>query len=140
MVATDGWIAQVMRMARDQEVRRFALFLAIGALNTLVGYLLFGAFIFVGWDQSTAVAGATGLGILFNFQSIGRLVFQNGRLNLLPRFIGVYTLHFFSNIGLLALLTRNGVPTLLAEALILPILSVISFFLMRRFVFLPSLT
>lgn len=132
---TGGWIAQVTRMARDQEGRRFALFLAIGGLNTLVGYLLFSALVFAGWGQSAAVAGATVLGILFNFQSIGRLVFRDGRLKLLPRFLGVYALHFLSNTGLLALLTRNGVAPLLAEALILPVLAVVSFLLMRRFVF-----
>jgi putative flippase GtrA len=128
-------LPELGRLVRDRELRRFALFLAVGLLNTGVGYILFVLLHALGAGPALAVIGATILGLLFNFVSTGRIVFASAGLHLLPRFIGVYAVQCAANIVLLHLLVRFGVPLLVAEALILAALAVATFFAMRRFVF-----
>ena len=54
---------------------KFAKFLLVGVLNTLFGYFLYGSLILIGLDYKYAVLLATIIGVLFNFQTTGRLVF-----------------------------------------------------------------
>jgi putative flippase GtrA len=128
-------LTELRALARDPEARRFVLFLLVGGLNTLVNYVFFIAFVTLGLYQVAAVIGATALGILFNFFSTGRIVFGSGKLGLLPRFIGVYLVQCALNILLLRAIVGMGVHLLLAEAIILFLLAIGTFFAMRRFVF-----
>lgn len=107
----------------------------VGGLNTLVGYGFFVALTYAGLGKTLAVIGATTLGVLFNFLSTGKIVFGSGDLSLLPRFIGVYVVQCTANVLLLKALVAAGVQLLLAEAMILAVLAVGTFFAMRRFVF-----
>jgi putative flippase GtrA len=127
----------VAALLRQPEGRRFFVFLLVGGLNTAVGYGLFAAFIFLGADTSLALAAATILGVLFNFKSIGRLVFESGNVRLLPRFVGIYAVQFGINLAALKALESTGASPLLAQLLILPPLAVASFIMMRHFVFRP---
>jgi len=121
------------------EQRRFLRFLLVGGLNTAVGYGLFAAFILLGAGSSAALAGATVLGIAFNFKSTGRLVFGSGDGRLLPRFIAVYAVQFLVNWLALKALERAGMDPLLAQlTLVLP-MALIAFLMMRRFVFAGAL-
>ena len=54
---------------------KFAKFLLVGVLNTLFGYFLYGSLILIGLNYKYAVLLATIIGVLFNFQTTGRLVF-----------------------------------------------------------------
>ena len=53
---------------------KFARFLLVGVLNTLFSYFLYGTLILIGLDYKYAVLLVTILGVLFNFQTTGRLV------------------------------------------------------------------
>jgi putative flippase GtrA len=121
--------------AHAPELRRFAAFLVVGLLNTVVGYLLFALLSLAGLAPTKAVIGATILGALFNFQSIGRLVFGQGGRRLLPRFLAVYAGQCALNILALRALATIGLPPLVAEALVLPPLAVLTYLAMRQFVF-----
>ena len=118
-----------------QDLGQFVRFIAVGGLNTAVGYLIFAALTLIGLPPNAAVVCGTILGVLFNFQSIGRLVFGNSARQLLPRFLAVYSIQALANIGLLHLAIVNGISVLIAQAVVLPPLVVLNFFLMRRFVF-----
>lgn len=111
------------------------LFLVVGGLNTLVGYSLFAIFILVGVSTAVALGAATVLGVLFNFFSFDRMVFRSGEVRRLPRFILFYCVQFVVNLALLRGLGQLGLGPILAQMLILPILSVASFLAMRRLVF-----
>jgi putative flippase GtrA len=124
-----------MSLLKNPEARRFTLFLAVGGLNTVVGYSIFAILIWLGAGPAGAAVGSTILGALFNFRSIGRLVFKSGDYRLLPRFLAVYAAQCSANICLLHLAERAGITTLVAEAFILPILAVLTYLAMRRFVF-----
>ncbi len=123
-------------MTADQ--RQFVLFLAVGGLNTLVGYAIFAGLVLAGAGPALAAIGSTILGVLFNFGSTGRLVFGSRDPRVLPRFIAVYVVQCAANIGLLRLAAAAGIAALAAEFVILPVLAVASFLLMRRFVFVPG--
>jgi putative flippase GtrA len=120
---------------RMAEMRTLVAFLAVGGLNTLVGYGLFAIFVLVGLSLTVALTFATILGVLFNFQSIGRLVFRSDHRGRLPRFIIVYAVQFGINLGLLHALHAAGLSPLLSQLAILPPLAIASFLAMRRFVF-----
>lgn len=121
-----------MRMLLSQ---RFMRFLAVGVLNTAIGYALFAAMILSGSGQGIAVAGSTALGALFNFQSIGGLVFRQREIRLLPRFLAVYSGQCGANILMLAALAEIGLGPLLAQFLLLPFLATGTYLAMQSFVF-----
>ena len=70
--------------------RQLWRFLCVGLLNTLFGYLCFAFFVYLGLHYALAVGLATCAGIVFNFQTTGKIVFNNTRTILIFKFIGVY--------------------------------------------------
>jgi putative flippase GtrA len=126
---------RVAALLRNVEFGRFLLFLLVGGLNTLVGYSIFAGLILLGARPALALTIATILGVLFNFKSIGSLVFQSVKARLIPRFLAVYVVQFLVNLIALRMLIDLGAPPLLAQLIVLPILSVATFIMMRRFVF-----
>lgn len=115
--------------------RRLVLFLLVGGLNTVVGYALFMAFLWFGLGSVAALAFATIIGVLFNFQSIGRIVFAGGGSDRLFPFVAVYAVQFALNALALRALESLGVSPLLAQAAMVPFVAIGGFLAMRRFVF-----
>ncbi len=109
-------------------------FLAVGGLNTLVGYVIYAALILVGLPTAAAIVLATILGVLFNYVSTGGIVFRD-RTGRLPRFIAVYVVQMGLNIAGVTALERAGVNPLIGGFIVLPALVVFTFLAMRRFVF-----
>jgi putative flippase GtrA len=117
------------------ELRRFIRFLAVGVLNTVIGYACYAGFILLKSPLWLAVAGSTILGVFFNFMSYGNLVFGGAEGRILPRFILFYLALGCVNFMLLRSLIWVGIPALPSQALLLPILVATAYFGMRRFVF-----
>ena len=69
---------------------QFVLFLVMGGINTVFYYALYSLLIYAGLHYAVAVGIATVCGVLFNFQTFGRVVFKDFQRRLLGRFIGVY--------------------------------------------------
>ena len=110
-------------------------FLAVGGLNTLVGYSLFALLTYAGLAYPVAIGLATVGGVLFNFQIVGRLVFDGAPRSRFWRFVGVYCVIYLLNLGGVRLLLGLDANIYIANALTLLPLSVIAFILNRRFVF-----
>ncbi|MCU9957874.1 MULTISPECIES: GtrA family protein [Burkholderia] len=110
-------------------------FLIVGGLNTLVGYSLFAVLTYAGLAYPVAIGLATIGGVLFNFQSVGRLVFDGAPRSRFWRFVGVYCVIYLLNLGGVRLLLGLDANIYIANALTLLPLSVIAFILNRRFVF-----
>lgn len=123
---------------RASDAVQFLRFLLVGGLNTLVGYALFAIFILVGAGITFSLVGATVLGVMFNFRSLGSLVFIRTERRLLPRFVLVYAGQFAINWLSLRYLQALGVTPLFAQLMILPPLSIVSFLAMRRWVFIAT--
>jgi putative flippase GtrA len=130
---------RLLRLARDQRIR----FLAVGATNTIVGYALFAVFnqfvfasVALGYLLSLIVSYA--LAIVLAFFLYRRFVFLV-RGNLLVdflRFVSVYLVSIGINFLALPLLVEVvHVPPLLAQAAILIVTTLVSFFGHRYFSF-----
>jgi putative flippase GtrA len=133
------WSARLARLLRDREFWRFVRFLAVGSLNFAFYYTIFATLHLLDVEPTQAVILATIVAVLFNFCTTGRIVFGYGRFRLLPRFIGVYAVQLVANVFSLKALINIGVPVLIAEALVIGVLAIATFFALRRFVFASAL-
>lgn len=115
---------------------QFISFLIVGGVNTVFYYALYSLFLFVGFPYGAAAGLATCIGVLFNFQSFGRLVFGDRDIRRLGRFIGVYVITWVVNVAGLKALESAGIPDKYIAGLItvLPV-ALLAFYLNRRFVF-----
>jgi putative flippase GtrA len=107
----------------------------VGVLNTLFGYGVFALFIYLGMHYSLAALLGTVLGILFNFQTIGRLVFNSYSRGLIFRFTAVYGATYLLNVVGLYFFNRAGINNYIAGAILIFPVAVIAFNLNKLFVF-----
>jgi len=77
---------------------RFIRFLFIGAINTLFSFVLYSVLILVGVHYAIAVTISTILGIIFNFFTTGRIVFNSKDNKLVFRFFMVYGITYLVNL------------------------------------------
>lgn len=111
-------------------------FILVGILNTAVGYSLYALFIFLGLAYPIAVLLSTILGVLFNYKTIGQLVFSHQGSSRLVPFIFVYVLVYGLNVYGLWQLELFGLDNkYLAGAVLLVPLALVSFVLNRFWVF-----
>ena len=123
---------KVRRLLLD---RTFITYVLVGVLNTAFGYSMFAMLICVGFHYTIAVLIGTLLGVLFNFKTIGKLVFKQNDNSLIFRFVTVYIITMVLNIAGLRLYKNYNDNLYLAGILMLIPLTVISFILHNRFVF-----
>jgi putative flippase GtrA len=139
-----GQPGPLLRLVRDQRVA----FLIVGATNTAVGFLLFVGFeLTVGRYVDVAVNRVAGslatllcahvLAVLFAFVLYRRFVFRvRGHvLRDLARFEAVYLVAITINAVVLPILVELGVQRILAQASILIVTTLISYFGHRHFSF-----
>lgn len=102
---------------------QFILFLIMGGINTLFYFSLYSLLIYVGLHYAAAVAVATVCGVLFNFQTFGRVVFKDFQTRLLGRFVGVYAVVYTANVAGLKLLEIAGLSDkyIAGAVLVLPV-------------------
>jgi len=135
-IADHAWgLAPIRAAARLLRAHRFLRFLVVGALNTAVGYGLFLAALAIAPTPFMALVASTILAILFNFRTIGELVFGVRDHRLLARFFGVYAIVFAYNSFGLAALQGGGFRPWLCGLMLLPGSVVISYLLNHKFVF-----
>lgn len=124
-----------MRFLFSWRDRQFIRFLFVGAMNTAFGYGLFLGFLKLGLHQEIALLMSTMVGIAFNFQTMGRLVFASSNQRLFFRFIGVYGVVYIVNVMGLDKLERFGLKTPVAAAILVLPMAVLAFILNKRLVF-----
>lgn len=111
-------------------------FILVGILNTAFGYSLFALFIYLGLYYPLAVLFSTILGVLFNFKTIGKLVFGSSDNGLIFRFALVYVITYLLNIFFLWLFKKFGFENMYINGFVLLIpLATVSFLLNKFFVF-----
>jgi len=115
--------------------QRFIKFLFVGALNTVFGYSVYAILLMIGAHYSLAALVATVLGVLFNFKTTGKLVFNNSDNSLLIRFIATYTATYIINIMLLKLFKLINFNMYIAGAILILPMALVSYVLLKNFVF-----
>jgi putative flippase GtrA len=114
------------------------MFIAVGVLNTAVGYGLFALLFLATQSHRMAAILAYAGGIIFNFFSTGRIVFGARSLGALLPFVVGYLVVLGANLVMLEGLVWLGLHALAAQAISLPFLVAASYLINSRIVFRSS--
>jgi putative flippase GtrA len=114
---------------------RFVKFVAVGAINTLFGLVVYLVVLRLTDNLVMAVVVANFLGPAFNFVSMSRLVFSNKRLLIFLPFLAGYGALSAINIPAIVALQRFGVSAASAQILCIPALVILSYLINDRMVF-----
>jgi putative flippase GtrA len=125
-----------VNLVKREKLFLLIKFLVTGGLNTLFGYCMFTLFTYLTNHPSLSLVLATIFGVLFNFKTYSRFVFQSKDNSRLFRFLGAYIFLTTLQIVLLKGLNYLGIkdPYLAGAILVLP-MALLSFILLRKFVF-----
>ncbi|MBY0433311.1 MAG: GtrA family protein [Cyclobacteriaceae bacterium] len=116
--------------------KQFIKFLLTGGLNTAFGYALFALCNLIIGNAYLAIILSTIIGVIFNFKTYGKFVFNSNDHSRVFRFCGVYLLLIVLQMLSLKTLKLIGIDNSYLAGLIIVIpLAGLSFFLMRKFVF-----
>jgi putative flippase GtrA len=129
---------KILTLQLTPAKKQFVTFLLVGVLNTFFGYSVYALFIFLGLHYSIAVLLSTCIGVLFNFNTIGKLVFKNSNNKLLIKFIGVYTLLYFLNVSVIKMLSHFSENYYLIGLVAVFPMAMLAFILNKLFVFRNS--
>jgi putative flippase GtrA len=110
-------------------------FFLVGGLNAAFGYGLFAFLIFIGLSYPLALFLGTIVGILFNFKTIGTLVFKNHNNVLIFKFFAVYGITYLFNLIGLTIFKYFAVNIYLGGAILLIPIGILAFNLNKIFVF-----
>lgn len=119
------------------KIKLLAKFISVGLLNTVVGYAIYGLLILLNMPYLAALLVATIMGVIFNYFSIGRLVFKvrGGRL-VFAKFITAYGLVYGINATALDVLIKHfQLGPYMGQALCVPLGVLISWLLMNCWVY-----
>jgi len=98
-------VLSILNIGRSERMFKF---LGVGVLNTLFGYSIYAGLVFVEIPYLVALLIATFVGVIFNYFSIGRLVFKAaGGWFVFGKFIMAYAIVYLLNAALLAHLTES---------------------------------
>jgi len=126
------WLVRLVKYALGN---RFFRFLVVGGINTLFGYGVFALLILTGLHYAWAALISTIAGVLFNFKTTGKFVFQSHDNKLIVRFVLVYALLYGIQVSALKGFELISISALIGGALLLLPMAVIAFILNKRFVF-----
>ena len=116
-------------------VNQIGKFIAVGGLNTLVGYSLYAFFVFIHFDYKLALFLATLFGIFFNFKTIGGLVFKDWSNTAFFKFALVYFMLFWINILAIHMISTFTPNLYVAGLIVIFPAALISFFINKLIVF-----
>jgi len=114
---------------------QFFRFLLVGGINTLFGYLVFSALILLKLHYSLASLFGTILGVIFNYFTTGRIVFNHRDAKLIIKFFGVYGITYLVNLFFLNIFDKLKINMLIAGAILIFPVALLSYFLNKTFVF-----
>jgi len=123
------------KLAAMHDWKRFIRFGAVGALNTLWGYLIFAGLIFAGIGYVIASLLTIVVSILVSFFTQGRFVFGHLSGGAFRRFVLVWLIIYLAYLGVLTIGHALGLNSYIGGLLAIPVIGVLSYVLQRRFVF-----
>ena len=116
--------------------RKFVKFLFVGFMNTVFSYIIYAICVTILSRPTLSLAVSYVIGILFNFQTTGRIVFKNSDNKLIVKFFLCYITTFFINRYLLdTLVVDFHVDKYLSQAILVFPIAMLSFLLLKNFVF-----
>lgn len=114
----------------SETSRRFLRFLAVGLLNTAFGYAVYSLLLWGGLPPQIALVIAFAIGVMWNYFTTARLVFRVSGFQRLWAYVAAYLGVYATNALLLHMALRVGTNAFLAQAILTPIIAVLSFLLL----------
>jgi putative flippase GtrA len=115
-----------------QQATRFVV---TGGVNTAFGYGVYAACIFLGTGYAIASGVSIVCGVLFSYKTTSAMVFGRGYRGSLARYIGCYAIVYLFSLLILKTLDEFGINPYLAGIVVAPPCAVLSFALLKLFVF-----
>jgi putative flippase GtrA len=122
----------IVKKLLHNKIIRFFL---VGGLNTAFGYGLFSLLIYAGMHYALDSFICIILGILFNFKTIGSLVFKNKNNMLIFKFFGVYGINYVLSVLFLAIFKHFGINEYIGGAILVVPMGLFGYVLFHYFVF-----
>ena len=110
-------------------------FLVTGGINTAFAYGIYAACIYLGAGYAVASGVSIVCGLLFSYKTTSAMVFGRGYRGSLARYLGSYAIVYAFSVLILQTLDRFGVNPYLAGVLAAAPCAVLSFALLKLFVF-----
>ena len=116
--------------------KQFIAFLFVGVINTLFGYGVYAFFIFIGFHYLYASLFARLLGFVFNFFTMGKLVFKKLYLKLIKKFIVFNIFTYLIFIILIKLFSLCKINVYISGLIASGFMAILSYLINKYLVFL----
>ena len=113
-------------------------FVVTGGINTAFGYGIYAACIYLGAGYALAMGITIVCGVLFSYRTMSTMVFGRGTRGALVRYIGSYCVVYLFSVLVLKTLDDFGVNAYLAGLVAALPCAILSFALLKLFVFRPA--
>ena len=110
-------------------------FVVTGGINTAFSYGIYAACIFMGAGYAIASGVSIVCGVLFSYKTTSTVVFGPGYRGSLVRYLGSYVIVYLFSVLILKTMDEFGINAYLAGVLAAPPCAVLSFALLKLFVF-----
>ena len=122
-------------MLHNSNSFQFIKFIFIGGINTLFGFSIYVFFIWYGLNYSIALAISIFFGVIFNYFSTGRVVFNHSKFDRIFAYLSSYLFVYIVNISLISMLLLSGLNEIEAGFIALFALSLVMYFLIKKYVY-----
>jgi putative flippase GtrA len=116
--------------------KQFILFLLVGGINTLFGYGVYALFIYLGVNYFFSSLISLFFGIMFNFLTIGKLVFRKLSFKIIKKFISCYMLLYIFYVAFIKIFSLWQSNLYICGMLAVMFMSIISFMANKYLIFL----
>ncbi|OIZ95164.1 hypothetical protein A1D18_03450 [Candidatus Rickettsiella isopodorum] len=126
---------QIFKFKKKLDIetkKQFITFLFVGAINTIFGYSVFAFFIFFQIRYYLAFLFSGLLGVMFNFITTGRIVFENKDFGLFYKFILISTILYFLHIILVKMFNIYINNFYISGLITMALTTFISFYLNKK--------
>jgi putative flippase GtrA len=117
------------------NINRLIRFYIAGGINTLLSYCIFAALIYFGFVYWLAVVICYAIGLVINYKTIKMIAFNDSSKQSLRHFFFIFCITCLVNIASLKILIGLGVNTYLAPWIVVIPISLLSYFLNKKYVF-----
>lgn len=114
---------------------RLIRFLIMGGVNTIFGYSIYSLFMILNFHYSVSLFTALILGVIFNFFTTGRIVFENSSNHLILQFFVVYGFTYIINLGALRVFEYFNFNMFWAQLIMILPIAFLGYYLNKKFVF-----
>ena len=117
-------------------LKTYTQYFLAGGLNTIFGIFAYISFLQIGFNYTIALAFSTLAGVLFNYLTLSKLVFNLSSLRALIKYSLNYLIVYFISISLIYLLMELGLNQNFSGAVVISIMSLLNFYILKKFIFI----